>query len=121
MDECLEVGDYFDVATEREFGLDEGLAAGDALFLEPGDRRLSERLIGEFRQGRPAPERERIAEERSRLSRIATRELRARQRVEVVAALRVELVSADLEQVPRWTRDETITCRPERAPKAGHE
>ena len=61
-DETLELADELRMAAEREIGLDPLLERREAKLLEADDRGLGELLVGEVRQRRAAPERERLAE-----------------------------------------------------------
>ena len=60
-DQPLELSDHRAVAAEREVDVDPLLDRGHAELLEAGDLRLRERLVGEVRQRRPAPQVERLA------------------------------------------------------------
>ena len=68
------------VPAERELGLDALLERGQPHLLEPLDRDLRERLVGEVGERRAAPERERLAQEIDAASRLAARERLARPR-----------------------------------------
>ena len=70
-DERLELGDDLGVTREREVGLDPFLDGGQAELLQAGDLLLRERVEGEVRERRAAPETQRLAEERRRLVRCA--------------------------------------------------
>jgi hypothetical protein len=56
----LQLGDDVSIAPELELRLDPRLESGKVKLLEPGDLALREGSIGEPREWRPAPERERI-------------------------------------------------------------
>ena len=60
-DECLELPDQLVVAPEREVGVDPELDCCQPDLLEPGDRRLGEALVGEVRERRASPQRQRVA------------------------------------------------------------
>ena len=62
----LELADQLGIAAERELRLDPPLDRGQAQLLEPGDLRLSERLVGEVGQRRAAPERQRLGRQLQR-------------------------------------------------------
>ena len=61
-DERLELGRQRGVASRVEIVPDPGLESREAGVFEPGRLRLGERLVGEVGKGRPAPERERLAD-----------------------------------------------------------
>ena len=60
-DQCLELSDQLVVAPEREVGVDPQLDRCQPDLLEPGDRRLGEALVGEVRERRAPPQRQRLA------------------------------------------------------------
>jgi hypothetical protein len=60
-DESLELGDQRVVTAKRQIGLDAVFERGEPELLEPPHLALSERLVGEVCERRPAPERERGA------------------------------------------------------------
>ena len=60
-DERLELTDELVVAPEQQVGVDPELDRRQPDLLEPGDRRLGEALVGEVRERRAPPERQRIA------------------------------------------------------------
>ena len=60
-DECLELPDELVVAPEGEVGVDPELERRQPDLLEPGDRRLGEAFVGELRERRAPPERQRVA------------------------------------------------------------
>src|SRR5262249_39835720 len=62
-DQRLELTHDLRVTPELELGLDQFLARGGAQLFHAGDLDLGERLVGEIRERRTAPERERLAEE----------------------------------------------------------
>jgi hypothetical protein len=61
-DESLELGDQQIVPAEREIRIDAVLERREPAFLEPLDIDARERLEGEIRERRPAPERQRLAQ-----------------------------------------------------------
>ena len=65
-DERLELGHERRVPAERELGLDPLLERREPQLLEPLDGRARERLVREVGERRPAPEVERLAEQRGR-------------------------------------------------------
>ena len=60
-DQCLELADHVAVAAERQVGLDALLHAREPQLLEVCALDLRERLVGELRKRRPAPQREGLA------------------------------------------------------------
>ncbi len=60
-DERLELSDQLVVAPECEVGVDPELHRCQPDLLEPGDRRLGEALVGEVRERRASPQRQRVA------------------------------------------------------------
>jgi len=71
-DQRFELGNDFGMAAERQVGVDAELEGRQTNLLESRDRRLRERLVGQIRQRRTAPERERFAQVRGRPLRLAT-------------------------------------------------
>ena len=97
-DQRLELADHVAVMPEREVGLDPPFERGEAELLEaralvPGER------LRELGECRPAPERERVAQQLPRLPGIALRERLPAVGDRALEAGQVELVVADLEQV----------------------
>ena len=72
-DQRLQLPDHLGVAAERQLGLDQLLERRDAQVVEPGDLALRERLVGEIRQRRAAPQRQRLLERRQRRARAGRR------------------------------------------------
>ena len=60
-DQCLELPDQLVVAPECEVGVDPELDCCQPDLLEPGDGRLGEALVGEVRERRAPPQRQRVA------------------------------------------------------------
>ena len=60
-DERLELSDELGVAPECKVGVDPELHRCQPDLLEPGDRRLGEAFVGELRERRASPERQRVA------------------------------------------------------------
>ena len=69
-DEPLELADELGVPAELEVGLDPALERGEPQLLQPRDRRLREALVGDVGQRRPAPQSQRLAQERRGLRRL---------------------------------------------------
>ena len=61
-DERLELGNERRMTPACEVGVDSGLDRRQAQLVETSDLGLRERLVGEVRERRPSPERERLAE-----------------------------------------------------------
>ena len=61
-DQRLQLPDQLGVPPEGQIGLNPGLQDGEPLLLEPGALGLRERLVGELRQRRAAPQLQRLAE-----------------------------------------------------------
>ena len=101
------------VTAEREVGVDAPLEGSEPQLLDPPDRRLRERLVGEVGERRPSPERERFAQ--------PLRDDRGRRSVGLLDELRemveVELASLDAEQVARRLGFEPLPRRAERLPQ----
>ena len=74
LDELLQLGDHLASATECELGLESELQRRHPLLLERRDRRLRETGECDVRQRRPAPQRERLAQEGDRRQWIASLE-----------------------------------------------
>ncbi len=101
LDECLELSDELGVPAESEIGLDPLLERDRAQLLQPGDLGLGERLVEEVRERRPAPERERLAENalgRSGVTSLARRPPLLREAGE---AMNVHALGGELELVAR--------------------
>src|SRR5215216_3405260 len=81
-DECLELSHQLPVSTELEVSGDPLLEPREAEVVEPPDLVLRERVVREVGEGRPAPERERLPQQRRRL----------------LAALRRQCIAAPREQ-----------------------
>ena len=113
-DQRLQRRDHVGVAAEGELRLDELLARGDPLLLEPGDRRLGERLVGEVGQRCAAPEREAALERRGGGGRAAGGELPPALLEQRLEAVSVELLRGDGEDVavlPRGQRRAAVRQR----------
>ena len=61
--ERVELADQLVLAPEREIGVDPNLQPRQTRLLQAGDLGLSERLVGEVSQRRPAPQPQRVAQE----------------------------------------------------------
>ena len=92
VDKRLQFGDDPAVLAERQLRFDALLDRRQAQFLEPGDRRGRERLVGEVGQRRPPPQRKRLPEASSRLFVRAARERRGRLLCQLLEPPQVELL-----------------------------
>ncbi len=84
---------------EREVGVDPELDCSQPDLLEPGDRRLGEALVGEVRERRASPERQRVAEPLRRVGRQAAGEQAPSLVHEALEAVEIELVGLDPDDV----------------------
>ena len=73
--ERLELARDLGVPPAREVGVDAVAQAGEPQILQPRDLGLGEALVGDVRERRAAPQRERLAQRRRRLPRLAAGEL----------------------------------------------
>ena len=60
-DQCLELSNQLVVAPERKVGVDPELYCREPDLVEPADGRLGEALVGEVRERRASPQRQRLA------------------------------------------------------------
>jgi hypothetical protein len=95
----LELADQVGAAAEREIGLDPVLERRQPLLLEPCDLRLGERLVGQLREGRPAPQRKGLPEALGGGRRVTGVERGATLGGQRLEAVGVELPGPDPEQV----------------------
>ena len=95
-DERRELADELGMTAERELGVDSVLERCEAQLLEPRACGLGEALVGEVRERRAAPERERLAQLRRRVRECGLSRV-PQQRLEPVE---VDLILLDLEQIP---------------------
>ena len=105
-DERLELADELRVAAEREVGVDPLLERREAELLEPDDRGLRERLVGEVGERGAAPERERLAQRRRGRSASPAGAVRLALAEQALEAVQVELLGLELERVAGRARDE---------------
>ena len=98
-DECLELSDQLVVAPEREVGVDPELDCCQPDLLEPGDRRLGEALVGEVRERRAPPQRQRVAQPLRRVGRQAASEQAPPLVHQALEAVEIELVGLDPDDV----------------------
>ena len=96
----------------REVGLEPVAQAAEASILEPRDRRLSEARRGDVRERRAPPQRQRLAQRRGRLRRIAARGSSRPARARVFEAIDVERAGRYVERVsPAGERDRLLAHR----------
>ena len=98
-DECLELSDQLVVAPECEVGVDPELDCCQPDLLEPGDGCLGEALVGEVRERRAPPQRQRVAEPLRRVGRQAAREQAPPLVHQPLEAVEIELVGLDPDDV----------------------
>ena len=98
-DECLELADQLVVAPEREVGVDPELDRCQPDLLEPGDRRLGEALVGEVRERRAPPQRQRVAQPLRRVGRQAAGEQAPPLVHQPLESVEIELVGLDPDDV----------------------
>src|SRR6185369_6686856 len=95
-DERLELADELGVPAERQVGVDPLLQRYQPQILQTPGLRTRERLVGELCERRPPPQRERLAEQARRTSRIGASRLGD----EPLEAQQVDRLGIQLEQVP---------------------
>ena len=110
-DEGLELGHELGVAAEREVGVHAPLDRGHAQLLEPGDVGLGERLVGEIRERRPAPEGKGLAQHSLGSRRIAIFERRAALIGEPGEAMEVDPLESTSSDVARGARDDRLRAQ----------
>src|SRR5215210_2166163 len=94
-----QLGHQVGMAVERKVAFDPRFERSHAELFESHDRVLRERLVPKLREGRPAPERERLAEDPSRLGPITVGE-RAPALLELVLeAIHIALTAVELYDV----------------------
>ena len=111
-DQRFQLGDELGVSAEREIGVDPVLEGGDMQLVQAPDLVLGEALVGEIRQGKAAPELERLPEVAGRRLRLARGERRAAVREAALEAVAVELVRLEPQGV-------AVSDRPQRLGAAG--
>src|SRR5262249_29656790 len=97
LDQHLELADQLGLAPELEISLDALLERRQPQLLQPPDRRLRERRVGQTDKPRPAPQPKRRAQLRRRVRWLRPVRL-AQQPLETV---KVELVAIDAQQISR--------------------
>ena len=98
--QSLELADDVRVASEGEIGLDPALEGQQPELLEATRDRVEERLVGEVGERRPAPQRQRGAEDGRRLVGVAPLERAASVARELLEPLEIEGSQRDAEDVP---------------------
>ena len=106
--ERLELADHLRVAAERQVCVDALLDGDQAQLVEPRDLLLGERLVGEVRQRRAAPQRQPLAQPLRRAIRLARGERALAGVHRPLEALHVDIVGAELQQVAVGPRDEHV-------------
>ena len=110
-DERLELPDEVGVPAERQVGVDPLDQRIQAKLLEPTDLVLGERLIGELRERRAAPHRERFAQQRRRTLRVTGGLRRAPVREPLPEPVDVELTLPDTECITSCQRLQTVVAQ----------
>ena len=105
-DELLQLADDVRMPAEGEIGLDPALERGQAQLLEPLDRRLRERLVGEVGERWPAPESEGLTQCLGRRGGLPGAERALARLDERLERVQVELARLDAEQVAVSARDQ---------------
>ena len=98
-DEGFELSDQLVVAPEREVGVDPQLDCCKPDLAEPSDGRLGEALVGEVRERRASPERQRVAEPLRRIARQAASEQAPPLVHEPLESVEIERVGLDPDDV----------------------
>src|SRR5690242_21912602 len=102
--QCLELGHEIRVPTECEVCLHSLFERAELELLEAADLRLREILVSELRQGRPPPERVRLAELLGRRTGVSARERAPRLAEELLEAVGIDLAGLHLQDVARSPR-----------------
>ena len=118
-DEPLELAHERGVPPEHEVGVDPLLERREAKLFEPLDGRTGERLVREVGERRPAPELERLAEQRGGGRGVVARARALGLRRQALEAGEVEVLVADAEDVAGRPRLDRVG-RAERAPELRH-
>jgi hypothetical protein len=103
-DQRLQLPHHLGMGAERQLRLDQRLQRGDPQVLEPGDLPLREGLVGELRQRRAAPQRQRLLERRNGALRVGAGQLGAPLGHQPLEALRVEAVGIERQLVAALAR-----------------
>ena len=97
LNQRLKLADQVSLAPELKISLDALLERREPQLLQPPDRRLRERRVGQIDKRSPAPQAKRLAQLRGRLRRLGPVRL-AHQPLE---AVKVKLVATDAQQISR--------------------
>src|SRR5262245_30538014 len=108
--ERLELAHQLGVAAESQVGLDSLLERRDTQFFEPRDLVLSERVHGEVRKWRTAPECESFEQRATCQPRTAGAECTSALLEEPLESLSIELVRLDSKHVSGGTRDQDVVA-----------
>ena len=110
------------VAAESQIRLEPLLDCAEAQLVQPADLALSERVVGEVGEGRPAPEGERFSERRGRVLGVAGGQLSPSLLDEAPEPVDVQLVRPHLEHVTAGMRTQDPGTRlGRRIPRVGLE
>jgi hypothetical protein len=108
-DQRLQLPHHLGMGAERQLGLDQLLERRDAQVIEPSDLALREPLIGEVRQGRAAPQRQRPLKRRSGAFRAARGEFAPPLGDETLEAVRVEAFGIELQLIAVFAGDDQVS------------
>ena len=117
VDERFQLTDELAMAAERELRLDQLFQCRDPQVVEPRDVALRERLVGEIREGRAAPQRERVLEQRERALGPTGPQRRPALAGESLEPVRIEAAWLELELVAMRPRDDRAVGGAERLPQ----
>ena len=98
-DQRLQLGNQIVMTAQRELRPDPFLHGHHAKLLEPRGLHLGERLVGDIREGRAAPEPERLPQHRRSVLRLAGRQVDAGACEEPLEPVDVQLVRLDHEPI----------------------
>src|SRR4029078_490965 len=103
-DQTLELAHELLVTPERELNVDPLLERAERELLRPGDLRLCERLIGDVRERRTSPQRQRFSKELRGMLRIGALRLRD----ELLGPMEAQLAGLDAEEIARGAGDDRL-------------
>jgi hypothetical protein len=116
-DQNLELGGEPRMPTETQPRVDPQLLREESQLLESRDRGARERFVGEVREGRAVPERQRSLQLRPRLVGGVELERAICVGDELLETVQVELVLAELQRVAGRLRHDRLAALPERLPE----
>jgi hypothetical protein len=116
-DERLELGDQLGMPTESQVRLDPLFQGTDVQLVESSDRALGERLVGELGERSPAPQGERLAQQRARTLSVALGECFSAFPDKPLETVSVESVGRQGELVPLPVRPDQPALGTERLAK----